>query len=164
MLQVLTRITQTVDGRDRGDHDDIAAFEQRLGRRQAHLLDVLVDRGVFFDEGVRRRHIGLGLVVVVVGDEVLDRVVGEEIAKLAVELRRQGLVGRQHDGRPLHSVDHVGDREGLARAGHPEQGHACLAVVQPFDQARDRRRLIAGGLRNGLFSWKVFFAIKRMIE
>ena len=43
-----------------------------------------------------RGHVGLGLVVVVVGDEVLDRVVREELAELPVELRREGLVVRQH--------------------------------------------------------------------
>jgi hypothetical protein len=31
------------------------------------------------DEGVGARHVGLGLVVVVIGDEILDRVVREEV-------------------------------------------------------------------------------------
>src|SRR6187551_690283 len=47
--------------------------EHALGRRQAHLLDVLVDRGILLDEEISLRHIGLGLVVVVVADEVFDR-------------------------------------------------------------------------------------------
>jgi hypothetical protein len=61
----------------------------------AHPVDLLVDRGVLLDVGVGARDVGLGLVVVVVGDEVLDRVVGEELAQLAVELRGQRLVRRQ---------------------------------------------------------------------
>ena len=36
------------------------------------LLDLLVDRGVFLDVGVRLRDVRLGLVVVVIGDEVFD--------------------------------------------------------------------------------------------
>src|SRR5690606_41580513 len=39
-------------------------------------------------EGVRLRHVGLGLVVVVVRDEVLDGVVRHELAELVGELRR----------------------------------------------------------------------------
>ena len=39
---------------------------KRFGCRQAHLFDVLVDGGVFFDEGIARGHVSLGLVVVVV--------------------------------------------------------------------------------------------------
>ena len=65
-----------VDARHRGDDDDVAAREQRGGRRVAQPVDVVVDRGVLLDVGVRRRQVGLGLVVVVVADEVLDRVVG----------------------------------------------------------------------------------------
>ena len=80
-------------------------LEQRLGRRQAHLLDVLVDRGVLLDVGVGGRHVGFGLVVVVVRDEVLDRVVREELPELAVELRRQRLVVRQHERRALHAAE-----------------------------------------------------------
>jgi hypothetical protein len=45
----------------------------------AQPVDLVVDRGVLLDVGVARRDVGLGLVVVVVADEVLDGVVGEEL-------------------------------------------------------------------------------------
>ena len=41
----------------------------------------------------------LGLVVVVVGDEVLDGVFGEELAELVAELGGQRLVVRDHERR-----------------------------------------------------------------
>jgi hypothetical protein len=119
------------------------ALQQRLGRRQPHLLDVLVDRAVLVDEGVRRGDVGLGLVVVVVADEVLDRVVREEGLELAVQLRRQGLVGRHHQGRLLHVLDDVGDGVGLARAGHAQQRLLRQAVLEAGGQPRDRLRLVA---------------------
>jgi hypothetical protein len=78
------------------------AAQQRVGGRVAHAVDLLVDAGVLLDERVRGRDVGLGLVVVVVGDEVLDGVVGEERLELAVELRGEGLVVGEHEqGRPL---------------------------------------------------------------
>ncbi len=74
---VIDRIADAVDRRH-GAHDHhVAPLEQALGRRQAHLLDVLVDRRILLDEQVARRHVGLGLVVVVVGNEILDRVLRE---------------------------------------------------------------------------------------
>jgi hypothetical protein len=69
----------------------------------AHAVDLLVDRGFLLDIGVGARDIGLGLVVVVIGDEILDRVVGEEALELAVELRRQRLVGREDQRRALRA-------------------------------------------------------------
>ena len=57
----------------------------------------------FLDVGVGARHVGFGLVVVVVGDEVLDRVVGEEALELAVELGGQRLVRRQDQRRALRA-------------------------------------------------------------
>ena len=58
---------------------------------------VLVDLGVLLDKGVRARDVGLGLVVVVVADEVLDGVVGEELGELAGELRGERLVVRDDE-------------------------------------------------------------------
>ena len=145
-LQILVRITQAVDRRHRHHDQRIATLKQGLGRRQSHLLDMVIDRGVLLDEGVRRGHIGLGLVVVVVGNEVLHSVVREERLELPVQLGRQGLVRRHDDGRPLQPLDDVGHGEGLARTGHPEQGLVGQARIEPPYQAFDSARLVTGRL------------------
>ena len=73
-----------VDAADGSDDHHIRPFEQRLCRGMAHAVDLLVDLRVLLDIGVGARHIGFGLVVVVVADEVFHRVVGEEALHLAV--------------------------------------------------------------------------------
>ena len=112
-LQVGLGITQTVNGRYRGHNDRVRPFQQRFGGRQPHLLDVLVDGGIFLDEGVGRRHVGFRLVIIVVGDEVLHRVIRKELTELAIQLGRQGLVVGHDDGRPLHLLDDIGNGEGF---------------------------------------------------
>ena len=87
----------------------------------------LID-GFLLDIGVGARDVGLGLVVVVVGDEILDRVVGEEDLELAVELGGERLVGREDQRRALRRLDHLGHGEGLARAGDAEQHLVALAA------------------------------------
>ena len=143
---VLGRVADAVDRRDRRDDHAVRALEDRLRRRQPHLLDVLVDRAVLLDVEVARRNVRLGLVVVVVRDEVLDRVVREELAELGVELRGERLVRREHQRRPAGARDDVGHRERLARAGDAEQRLEREPVGEPFDQLRDRLGLVAGGL------------------
>ncbi len=144
--QVRLRVSQAVDGRHRGDDDGVPPLQQRLGGGEPHLLDVRVDRRILLDVGVRGGHVGFRLVVVVIGDEVLHRVVGEEFLELAVELRGQGLVRRQHQGRPLHRLDHVGDGEGLAGAGDSQEGLMGEPGFQAVHQRGDRGGLVAGGL------------------
>ena len=97
-------IADAVDAGHRGDDDDIVALEQRARRRMAHAVDLLVDRGFLLDIGVGARHIGFRLVVIVIGDEIFDRVVGEEAPELAIELGGKRLVGREHQGRALVSL------------------------------------------------------------
>ena len=114
---IVVRRTESIDARHRCHQQHIAALQQRARRTVAQAFDVLVARRVLLDEGVARRHIRLGLVVVVVADEVLDRVLGEEVFELCVQLRRQSLVGRQHQSRAVHLLDHGRHGEGLARTG-----------------------------------------------
>jgi hypothetical protein len=89
--------------------------------------------------GVGARDVGFRLVVVVVGDEILDRVVREEVLELAVELRGERLVRRQDDGGALGLLDHLGHGEGLARAGDAEQHLVRSLALDALDEIADRR-------------------------
>ncbi len=132
-----------VDARNRGDDDDVVALEQRPRRRVAHAVDLLVDRGILLDIGVGARDVGFRLVVIVIRDEIFHRVVGEEALELAVELRRQGLVRRQDDRRPLRRLDHLRHGEGFAGAGDAEQHLRAVVAPGALDQILDRGRLVA---------------------
>src|SRR5262249_36891046 len=101
---------------------------------------------LFVDVGVRLGDVGLRLVVVVVGDEVLDRVAREEGPELLVELRREGLVVGQHQGGTVHLGEHGGDREGLAAARDPQQDLVILSPLDPAHELLDRSGLVAPGL------------------
>jgi hypothetical protein len=68
------RRAEAVDARHRGHDDHVAALENRARGGEPHAVDLVVDGGLLLDVRVGGRHVGLGLVVVVVGDEVLDRV------------------------------------------------------------------------------------------
>ena len=141
-LRVVLRRADAVDRTDRADDDGVAPLQHALGGRQAHLLDVFVDGRVFFNEQVTLRHVSFGLVVVVIADEVFDRVLREEFAKFAIQLRGQRFVGRKNDGRAPQLRDHVRHRESFARAGHAKQGLEDFAVVHALNQLGNRLRLV----------------------
>ena len=113
----------------------------------AHLVDLVVDGGVLLDVGVGRGDVGLGLVVVVVGDEVLDGVVGEELLELAVELGRQGLVVGEDQGRPAAAAAMtLAMVKVLPRAGDAEQDLVAVAARRgPSTSSLDGPGLVAGG-------------------
>ena len=144
------RRADPVDAGDRGDDDHVAAGEQGRRRRVTQPVDLVVDRRVLLDVEVLRRDVGLGLVVVVIGDEVLDRVVGEELTELVAQLGGQRLVVRDHQRRPLDRLDHARHREGLAGAGRPEQGLEALPLPQALAEAGDRSGLVRRGCVGGI--------------
>jgi len=129
-LLVPLRGADTVDTRDACNDDDVASREERARGAVAHPVDLIVYDRVLLDIGVARWDVRFGLVVVVVAHEILDRVVGKEVAHFAVELRRQGLVGRHDQGRPLGRGDDVGDGEGLSAAGDPEQDLVLVPTLK----------------------------------
>ena len=84
----IRRVACAVEARYARYDDHVAAPRQQRGYgAQAQFLDLGVDRKVFFDIGVRRRQVGLRLVVIVVGDEILHGVFGKEVPEFAVKLR-----------------------------------------------------------------------------
>ena len=142
-LGVVLGGADAIDRTDGGHDDGVAPLQHAFGRRQAHLLDVLVDRAVLLDEQVALRDVGLRLVIVVVADEGLDRVLREERSKLAVELCRQRLVGGEDDCRPTDLGDKVFHRERLPGTGHAGQRLVTIAGLDRLQQFRDRLPLIA---------------------
>ena len=105
-------------------------------------IDLLIDLCLFFNIGVRNRHIRLRLVVVVVGDKVVDGVVGKEVAVLLRELGSERLVVRNNECRLLHLLDNVRRREGLPRAGHTEERLVRHTRLIALHQLLNRLRLI----------------------
>ena len=110
----------------------------------AQAVDLLVDRRVLLDVEVLGRDVGLGLVVVVVGDEVLHGVAGEVGAELVAQLRGQRLVVGDDQRRPLDGLDRRRHRHRLAGTGRAEQRLEALAGLDPLGKGLDGRRLIGG--------------------
>ena len=145
---VVLRITHAVDARHRSHDDDVApAAEQRRGGAQAQLVDLLVDGKVLFDVSVGHRDVGFRLVVVVIRHEILDRIIGKEILELAVQLRGQRLVVRQHQSGSVQAGNGVGNGEGLAGAGHAQQHLRTFTAFDSVDELLNGLWLIAGRLK-----------------
>ncbi len=133
---------QAINAGDRRHDDDVIPLEQGAGCRVPHPVDGVVDRGVFGDIRIGRGNVCFGLVVVVVADEVLHRVLGEEALELAIELGRQRLVVDDDQRGLLDPLDHVGEREGLAGPGHAEQHLVRQPAIDARSERVDRLRLI----------------------
>ncbi len=144
--EVEVGIADTVDARHRGDDDDVAPLEDRLRGRQAQLVDLVVLGHLLFDVEIVLRDVGLGLVVVVVGDEVLDAVLREEVLELLVKLRGEGFVVAEDERRPIDGLDDLGDGEGLPRAGHAEEHLVAHAGVDALDELFNGLGLVALGV------------------
>ena len=104
---------------------------------------MLVNGRVFFNEQIALRHVGFGLVIVVVAHEVFHRIFREKLAKLAVQLRRQRFVRCKNNSRPTKPGDDIGHGVGLTGARHAQQSLENLAIVHAFNQLFNRLRLVA---------------------
>ena len=145
-------VAASVEARDARHDDYVAASREQRGHGvEPHLLDLGIDREVLLDIGVRGREVGLRLVIVVVGDEILDGVVGKEVAELAVELCGEGLVVAQDECRAVEFGDDVGHREGLSRTRHAQQRVVLRAVADRADELRNSLRLVA---RRGVIGYE----------
>ena len=90
--------------------------------------------------------IGLGLVVVVVGDKILHRVVGKELFELLAQLGGQRFVVGQNQRGTLDGLNNLCHCVGLAGAGDAQQHLLPQAVAQTLRQFRNGLGLVACGL------------------
>ena len=135
-------VAQAVYAAYRGHDNHIAPLAQPGRGAVAHPVDLVVDRRVLLDERVGRGNVGLGLIIVVIADEIAHRAVREELAELAGQLRRQRLVVRDDQRRPLRRADDIGHGERLARSGHAQQHLIAQPVLEALRQLLDGLRLI----------------------
>ncbi len=112
----------------------------------AKTVDLVVDERVLFDIHILPGDIRLGLIVIVIGDEELDRVVGKELAELGAKLCRKGLIVCEDEGGTVAFCADVCHCKGLTRARNAEEGLHTVAAVDAVDELLDRLGLIACGL------------------
>src|SRR5207248_307333 len=86
------RRTETVNTANGGNNYAIAPLKQRLGGREPQLIQFIIYGGFFLDIDIPRRNVCLRLVIVVVRNEVFNRVVREELSELVIELGGQSLI------------------------------------------------------------------------
>ena len=142
-FEVVGRVAEAVDAGDGGDDEGVAPGQQGGGGGQAEFVQFLIDAAVLFDVGVAARDVSFRLVVIVVGDEVLHGVVGEELPELGGQLGGQGFVVGDDDGGALHFLDDVGHSEGFAAAGDAEEGLAVEALADAGGEAAHGGFLVA---------------------
>ena len=94
----------------------------------AQHLDLFVNRGVFLDICIALRHIRLGLIVVVVRDEVDHSVIGKELFELARKLSGERFIGGHDQRRLSQGLNSLCHREGLARTSHAQQNLIAVSV------------------------------------
>ena len=112
-----------------------------------HLVDFFVNRGVLLHIGIALGDVGFGLVVIVITDEVADRVVREEFLEFIVELGRQGFIGRHHQRRSVQPRNDMRHGKGFARTGHAQQHLMWQPVLHALGELIDRLGLVALGLK-----------------
>ena len=147
LVGVFLGITEAVNTRHRRNHDRVSASQQRRSRSVTQPLDLVIYRRVLLDVGIGGRHVGLGLVVVVIRDEVLDSILGEELPELIGQLRGQRFIRRHHQCGPLQLLDRPRNGCALTRTSNAEQR---LEPISRFDTRRqflNRLGLIAGRLK-----------------
>ena len=111
-----------------------------------HLVDCIVNGRVFGDVRIGLGNVGFRLVIIVVTDEIFDRIVREELLELLIELPGERLVVDQHERGFLHPLDYIGHCERLTGPRHTKQCLMLPASLETGHQFIDGFSLISARL------------------
>ena len=140
---ILHGVTERINTGNRGNDNNVTALKQSAGGTMAEHIDLLVYHSVLFNINVLAGDIGLRLVVIVVGNEVFHRILGEKCTQLCAELGGEGLVVSKNQGGSIQVGNNVCHSKGFTRTGNTEKCLRPLACENALCQSLDRLWLIA---------------------
>ena len=149
-LAIVFRASEAVDTGDGSNDDHVGALDERSGGAEAHFFNPVIDSEVFLNVCVGTGDVGFWLIVIVVGDEVLNGAIGEEVLELLVKLGCKSFIVGKDEGRFLCFLDDVGHREGFARASYAKEDLRLFARLDARDEAIDRLGLVSSRFIVGL--------------
>ena len=109
----------------------------------AHPVDLFVDGRFLLDEGIGAGYIGLGLVIIIIGNEIFHRIMRKKAFEFAVELRGERLVGRKDQSGAVCFRDDLGGGEGFSGSRNTEQNLIALTALNAFDKFGNCVRLVS---------------------
>ena len=105
-------------------------------------LDLVVYRRIFFDIGIGLGYVGFWLIIVIVGNEVFHRVIGEQFAQFRRHLGSQSLIGLHYQSGTLYLLYQPGGGRRFSGPGCPQQNDVFFPIVNPLRELGNRLRLI----------------------
>ena len=98
------------------------------------LVNLVIDRAILFDISIAGRNIGLGLVVIIVGNEVFHRVIGEKLLELTIKLAGQRFIMGDNQCRLVDLSDNLTHGIGLTSTSRPHKNLGFLASLNIIHQ------------------------------
>ena len=112
-ISVVDGVAQRIDTRNRGHDNDVVTLRQGTGGRVTEFVYLVVYGRVFFDIGVGAGDISLRLIVVVVGNKILNRILREEFTELTAKLCGEGFIVSENEGWTVDLGYNIGHGKGL---------------------------------------------------
>ena len=109
----------------------------------AKLVYLLINARVFLNVGIGLRNVGLRLVVVVVGNKIVNGALRKKLFKFLIKLGGQHFVGGYDQRGQIHLFNHRCHRKSFAGTGNAQKHLVFLAGFQAGDKLFYRLHLIS---------------------
>ena len=117
---IIDRVTQTVQAADRRNHNYIPTLKKCGGCAVTQTVDLLINGRILLDIGIRVGNICFRLIIIIVGDKILHRVIGEKLTEFCAELCCQGLIVGKNQGRLIDFFNNRSHGKGFAGTGYTQ--------------------------------------------
>ena len=143
---IFIRAAQAVNTGNTGHYNNILALRKRCRSGQSQFVNLIIDGGILGNIGIRRRHIGFRLIIIVIAHEILHRILREKFLEFAVKLSGKRFIMSNNQGRLLNLLDDVRHGKCLSGTCDTQQGLELVAFLKSGNKLFNSLRLIAGGL------------------
>ncbi|CAG5146359.1 Uncharacterised protein [Streptococcus pneumoniae] len=109
----------------------------------AKLVNLVIDRTILLNIGIARRDIGLWLVIIIVGYEILNCIFREKFLKLPIELTSQSFIVGNNQSWFIDFRNDLTHSIGLPCSSRPHQNLSFFSPLNVIHQLLDSLGLIS---------------------
>ena len=87
----------------------------------AQLVYLVINGGILFNIGIGSGNVGLRLIIVIIGDKIFHRILGEKFTELTTKLCGKSFVMSENESRTVNICNNICHCKGLTRTGNTKQ-------------------------------------------
>ena len=139
---VFTRLTKTINTRNRSNNNHIFPFKKRTSCRMAKLIYFIIYWKFFFNISVRTCNICFRLIIVIIWNKIVYWIIRKKFSKFIAKLSCKGFIVSNNKSWSLNFFNNICHSKSLTASGNTQEHLCSKPIVKTLHKTINCLRLV----------------------